>query len=279
MMDMNNIKYTKDGKKVVVIDDLNQTEKIVQEIFVTEDGKEFPSGEKFVAKSLLDEPAKPWKQIKLDRLEEKYETEKKEWEQKIDELRNKKRIAYNALYERVKWLRNVAENSNEQEFKDAINRLADFLSNKNKWVVMKKYSRYYLSPFNDEGVNMLDSIRVEFDCPRYDSMRLLSLYGDSEGKLSYQIDEYCYGGGESKLVTFFRNKKSALSFLQDKIDEKEEYTSDYIEMAHEYGLKLDKKKLDAYNNKDRQYIINNIKDLEKRLEDAKKDLENFVEVK
>lgn len=279
MMDMDNIKYTKDGKKVVVIDDLNQTEKIVQEIFVTEDGKEFPSGEKFVAKSLLDEPAKTWKQMQLDRLEKTYETEKKEWEDKIDELRNKKRIAYDALYERVKWLRNVAENSNEQEFKDAINRLADFLSNKNKWVVIKDCRRYLLKPFSDEGVNFLDRINRDYDFPRYDSMRLLSLYGSSDGKLSYQIDEYNYGGAVDKPVMFFRNKKSALSFLQDKIDEEEEYTSDYIEMAHEYGLKLDKKKLDAYNNKGRQYIINNIKDLEKRLEDAKKGLENFVEVK
>lgn len=33
-----NIKYTTDGRKVVIIGDLNQTEKIVQEIFVTEDG-------------------------------------------------------------------------------------------------------------------------------------------------------------------------------------------------------------------------------------------------
>lgn len=279
MMDMDNIKYTKDGKKVVVIDDLNQTEKIVQEIFVTEDGKEFPSGEKFVAKSLLDEPAKTWKQMQLDRLEKTYETEKKEWEDKIDELRNKKRIAYDALYERVKWLRNVAENSNEQEFKDAINRLADFLSNKNKWVVIKDYRRYLLKPFSDEGVNLLDRINRDYDFPRYDSMRLLSLYGSSDGKLSYQIDKYKYGVEVDKPVMFFRNKKSALSFLQDKIDEEEEYTSDYIEMAHEYGLKLDKKKLDAYNNKGRQYIINNIKDLEKRLEDAKKGLENFVEVK
>lgn len=278
-MDMKDIKYTKDGKKVVVIGDLNQTEKIVQEIFVTEDGKEFPSGEKFVEKSLLDEPAKTWEQMQLDRLEKTYETESKEWEDKINELRDKKRIAYDALYERVKWLRNVAENSNEQEFKDAINRLADFLSNKNKWVVIKDCRRYLLKPFSDEGLNFLDRINRDYDFPRYDSMRLLSLYGSSDGKLSYQIDEYNYGGASDKPVMFFRNKKSALSFLQDKIDEKEEYTSYYIDMAHEYGLKLDKKKLDAYNNKNRQYIINNIKDLEKRLEDAKKDLENFVEVK
>ena len=64
---MSIIKYTTDGKKVVVIGDLNQTEKIVQEIFVTEDGAEIPSGERFVVKSLLDEPAKSWQEVGLSK--------------------------------------------------------------------------------------------------------------------------------------------------------------------------------------------------------------------
>lgn len=64
-MKTENIKYTTDGRKVVIIGDLNQTEKIVQEIFVTEDGAEIPSGERFVVKSLLDTPAKSWKEKRL----------------------------------------------------------------------------------------------------------------------------------------------------------------------------------------------------------------------
>ena len=83
---MKNIKYTTDGKKVVVIGDLNQTEKIVQEIFVTKDGDEVPSGERFVVKSLLDEPAKSWKEIKLEQIEKDYTTKTCEWELKIKSL-------------------------------------------------------------------------------------------------------------------------------------------------------------------------------------------------
>ena len=45
-MEKQSIKYTTDGKKVVVIGDLNQTEKIVQEIYVTDDGCEIPQGER-----------------------------------------------------------------------------------------------------------------------------------------------------------------------------------------------------------------------------------------
>ncbi len=37
------IKYTDDRKKVVVIGDLNSQEKIVQEVFVTQDNKETPA--------------------------------------------------------------------------------------------------------------------------------------------------------------------------------------------------------------------------------------------
>ncbi len=40
------IKYTTDGKKVVVLGNLNSQEKIVQEVFVV-DGSEIPSGEDY----------------------------------------------------------------------------------------------------------------------------------------------------------------------------------------------------------------------------------------
>jgi hypothetical protein len=53
---MENVKYTSDGKKVVIIGNLNSQEKIVQEIFII-NGQEVPSGENFVVKSLHDFPA------------------------------------------------------------------------------------------------------------------------------------------------------------------------------------------------------------------------------
>ena len=84
------IKYTTDGRKVVVIGDLNQTDKIVQEIFVTEQGDEIPQGERFVVKSLLDEPSKSWKEKDLESLEARYEKEKAEQEVKEIKITNKK---------------------------------------------------------------------------------------------------------------------------------------------------------------------------------------------
>ena len=54
-------KYLTDGRKVIVVGKLNNQDTIVQEIFVTKDGSEIPSGENFVVKSLHDEPVESWK--------------------------------------------------------------------------------------------------------------------------------------------------------------------------------------------------------------------------
>jgi 23S rRNA C2498 (ribose-2'-O)-methylase RlmM len=75
---MNELKYTSDGKKVSVIGKINQTEFIVQEIFVTESGDEIPSGENFTAKSLHDKPVISWKEKRIYEYELKYK--------KIEEL-------------------------------------------------------------------------------------------------------------------------------------------------------------------------------------------------
>jgi hypothetical protein len=53
-------KFTSDGKKVAIIGALNAKETIVLEIFVN-DGTEFPAGEHFVVKTLLDVPAETYK--------------------------------------------------------------------------------------------------------------------------------------------------------------------------------------------------------------------------
>lgn len=270
------IKYTTDGKKVVVLADLNEAEKIVQEIFVTADGIEAPAGRKFVVKALLDEPAKSWRQKELERLEQVYESERKEWEAKINKLREEKDLAYAALKARVKWLRNVAKEPHQQELKDAISRIADILANENKYVVVRDYCRYTMAPFNDEGINILDRIDRDFGRTRYDSMRLLSLYGDCSGNLEFRINTYSDGSGDDRLVMFFRDKKEATEYIQAKINAETEYTRETIETAEAYGLRLDSNKLKAYQAKQREYIEKEIAALEQRIEGYKRSLNDIA---
>lgn len=275
---MSEIKYTTDGKKVVVIGDLNQTEKIVQEIFVTDDGTETPMGEMFVVKSLLDKPAKSWKEKELEELENRYESEKKYWEQKFDKLRGEKEQLYQALCARVKWLRNVAKEPHPQTLKDAITTLADFLSPTEKWVIVGNYSSMELAKFDDDGINFLDKFEWSsygYGHKRYDSMRLLSLYGYSNGDLQYNVNEYSDGSGSDKSVKFFRSREAGIEYMQKYIDSVEEYNSSHIDMAKKYGLILDADKVAEYNRERKERILKNINKCEEDLKIYKQKLEEF----
>lgn len=98
---MKNVKYTTDGKKVVIINDLNQTEKIVQEIFVNEKGEEIQQGEMFIVKNLLDEPMKSWKENQLKQLELTYEKDKTELDNKIKNTNTEKMSTSNLIISKL----------------------------------------------------------------------------------------------------------------------------------------------------------------------------------
>ncbi|HEN3351269.1 TPA: hypothetical protein ACKBO6_004487, partial [Yersinia enterocolitica] len=53
-------KFLSDGRKVVIVGQLNNQETIVQEVFVTAAGDELPGGERFVVKSLHDVPVESY---------------------------------------------------------------------------------------------------------------------------------------------------------------------------------------------------------------------------
>lgn len=246
---MSKFKYTTDGKKVVVIGDLNQTEKIVQEIFVTDDGAEIPSGERFVVKSLLDEPAKTWKEQNLANLESRYEQDSKEWERKIEHLNSQKRNAYDSLSTRVKWLRQVAKQPHPDKLKSVIKTLALFLSNEDKWVLVRNYSGWKFERFNEDGCNSLLASNDSYGRGRFDSMRLLSLYGNSNGDFEYKVDGYSDGSGSGDTVLFFKSKQEGIAFMQREFDALESYTDTHLKDAKKYGLELDNNTLLKYKQK------------------------------
>lgn len=270
---MRNIKYTTDGKKVVIIGDLNQTEKIVQEIFVTEQGDEIPQGERFVVKNLLDEPSKSWKEKNLETLEANYEKQKKYWDNKIESISKEKSNVYDALSARVKWLKSVAKEPRDEQFKRIINTIADFLTDTEKWILVRKYSTWELVQFNENDVNSLfDTFDGYYGSKRFDSMRLLSLYGRTDGNLEFRINSYSDGSGSDDEVTFFKSKEKALIFMQNEFDKIKEYSNDNLEVAKKYGLKLDEEKLKTFQDKKKEKIHKYITETELKLEGFKKEL-------
>lgn len=267
---MSNIKYTTDGRKVVVIGDLNQTEKIVQEIFVTEDGCELPSGERFVVKSLLDQPAESWKEKKLKELEDRYEKESKDWERKLNNLQEEKRITYDSLSARVKWLKSVAKEPHGKGFKEAVETLSLFFSNCEKWVFVSDYNEWYLDRFDKDGVNKLfDEIeRSSFGVDQFDRMRLISLFGKSDGSLQYRVNSYSDGSGNDKNVEFFKSKEDALKYAQNKINELKCYSNHNLKFAEKWVLKIN----ETIVNKDKE---NRKKQLNQYIAERKRDIEEY----
>jgi len=131
---MSEIKFTSDGKKVVVIGSLNSQEKIVQEIFIV-DGSEIPSGEHFVVKSLHDSPAVSWKESELLKIEDRYKTEKHKFETEIDVLNKRYKALSTELKATITYFGSALKNVSEKSFET----LVDFITGKMRWIVIQHY--------------------------------------------------------------------------------------------------------------------------------------------
>lgn len=270
------IKYTTDGRKVVVIGDLNQTEKIVQEIFVTKDGDEIPSGERFVVKSLLDSPAKSWKEQELQKLEARFDNERKQWEDRIKKIQDEKELVYKSLSVRVKWLKQVAKQPHPEALKRVIETLALFLSNSDIWVFYADYSNWYLEKYDQEGFSRIhDNVDRNYYRTRLENMKLVSLFGRTDGDFQFKISEYSDGSGSSKDVEYFKSKKDALTYIQNRFDSIQSYDDNHLKIAEKFNLRINETKLSAFRNNKKQSILKNIEKAEQTLLNYKQSLDDF----
>lgn len=277
--DMSTIKYTTDGRKVVVIGDLNQTEKIVQEIFVTKDGDEIPSGERFVVKSLLDAPAKSWKEQELIKLEARFEKERKEWEDRIKKIQDEKELVYKSLSLRVKWLKQVAKQPHPEALKKVIETLALFLSNSDIWVFYADYSTWYLEKYDQEGFSRIhDNVDRDYHRTRLENMKLVSLFGLTNGDFQFKINQYSDGSGSSNDVEYFKSKEDAMTYIQNRFDSIQSYDDSHLKIAEKFNLKINETKLSVFRINKKQSILKNIEKAEQTLLNYKKSLDDFEEL-
>lgn len=169
---MSDIKFTSDGKKVVVVEKLNNLETIVQEIFI-QDGNEIPSGENFVVKSLHDAPAISWKEKTLKELEERFERERAKYQELISRDLKSYKEKTNALSEKLKYMAAALKNVSE----DSFSMLIDFICGNITHVVVKR--PYYLPEFlTIEEFNKSEMYE--------NRLRLISLFGNDDGTFSYK---------------------------------------------------------------------------------------------
>lgn len=203
---MTDIKFTDDGKKVLVVGKLNAQQTIVQEIFVSA-GQEIPSGENFVVKSLHDAPAESWKEKNLRELEARYEKQKKELEQEINQQHARLSSIKIKAKHHADALFNFVKNSNADQL--------DLL----KKVVSGQITHIYISGYSPEifewdGGKRTYEIDRDYGRETIKGIRLLSVYGYADGDLEYRQHTYRDGSGGSEQVFPTTSYQEALAMAQ-----------------------------------------------------------------
>jgi hypothetical protein len=268
---MSEYKYTKDGKKVAVIGKLNNEEWIVQEIFVS-NGKEFPAGENFVERTLLDEPAETWEHRQTREAKENLEKYKAQIEalEKEARIKRRKRDAAQLINRATEKYQNI-------DF-EQLNTLFAFMVGEITHLVTKRYSGYEIVSLVD-GIEATDNWhgRVSLD-----GIKLVSLFGcNNEGRrgqddrtfsLDYRVNNYQDGSGNwGKIYPC-----SSLEEAKQKVDEflsDEDACDNSIKLKKKYNLaNPTKKKIKEYYARCVKGKKENVKSAKQILKDKEKEL-------
>ncbi|PHS21817.1 MAG: hypothetical protein COA84_14910 [Robiginitomaculum sp.] len=195
-------KYLSDGRKVVVIGQLNNIESIVQEVFVSDSGDQIPSGEKFTTKNLHDEPVKSWKEreaVKVDLM----------YDRKTDELNAIKHEIRTMQSKRSSHAKIIASNLRqikELESMD-VGILADVMARNIKWVCSVSWAWEKVMTF-DEFIE----IRSAYD----EGVKLISVHARNDNTLMYKVGSYSDGSGGESEYKFFTCEDKLKDFLLSK---------------------------------------------------------------
>ena len=250
-------KYTKDNRKVKVLKALGDGESLVQEVLVKE-GKEFPGGEKFVIKELLDAPVETWKEKNLRELNTQYEESKRLWLIKNKNLNKEWRTLTETLQNKINSYRGILKNLSAHQLEN----LDKFLSGKFKYVIcLNEYGRVPLfrefnSYFKDRDVN------------------LLNFFGSTKGDCCWRINTYKDNSGNWEYLHFFETKKEAKAFQKTKLLECR-INDSVIDLAKKLEVELNPTLLKNYHASKKESLSSTIKIQEKRLLDLKKQLETY----
>lgn len=208
---MADIKYTDDGKKVLVVGKLNAQQTIVQEIFVSA-GQEIPSGENFVVKSLHDAPAESWKEKNLRELEQRYEKQKKDLEleinqqhQRLTNIKDKAKHHADALFKFV-----------DKADEGSLALLKKVMSGQVTHIFVSGYSPEIYEWDGGKGIYEEDR---DYGRVTIKGIKLLSLYGYSDGDLEYRLHTYRDGSGGSNQIFPTCSYEEALKLAQAECDE------------------------------------------------------------
>lgn len=246
-------KYMPNGKKVVEIAKISDSQTIVQEIFVDENDNEFAAGDKFAVKAseLFDKPVKSWatreqeRQLKqLEHLADRYKQEENEGYRKINEIKDKMRKVHGAMEGRLRFLERVAKEPLEDEIKQIIQDIYMFLSPEPKYFCKWDCGKPKILEWNlDNESTIIDM----FDNGRFDGLRLVTLFGKTDGSLRWKFGRYGDYSGWWDPFMVVDSYERAVAWAQEKFDKLEpsQISLDCIKACIEYGCKVPKETIEA----------------------------------
>lgn len=252
---MHNTKYLSDGRKVVVLGKLNSTEYIVQEIFVTQQGQEIPSGDNFTAKNLHDAPVESFHSRELAKQQSRIEN----LQEQLKNINSRIKDAQDELSAKKDMLANSPELQSIAGEKSRI--LAMFMTGTVKYLV---FAGYHLRP----PVAMSDHIKfneLSYGRTRYHSLKLCSVLGNSNGDIEYRIHQYLDGSGSSEEVYPFENFEEAVEKIRclasEKI-EKNHLSIDEFNMCVSLGIKFSREQKEMIYATHSEKLKQQIKEIE-----------------
>lgn len=193
-------KFLSDGRKVVIVGQLNNTETIVQEVFVTQTGDELPGGERFVVKSLHDQPVESWLSREKAKQEKSLADAKLKTEQinkEIADLRN----TLSFWKEMVKQVRAFSEHIDEAD----LDHFSDVITGQVRFAIRRDYSLPSIERFE----NFMSSIDNYYGRKNFEGIKMLSVLGSSNGDIALRVNRYSDGSGGSDTVEFYKTIEEA----------------------------------------------------------------------
>lgn len=193
-------KFLSDGRKVVVVGALNNQETIVQEVFVTQQGDEIPGGERFVVKSLHDQPVESW----LSREKAKQEKAFADAKLKIEKINSEISNLQNTLSfwrEMVKQVKAFSDHINDAD----LDHFADVMTGQVKFAIRRDYGVPSIERYED----FMSSIDNYYGRKKFEGIKCLSLLGSTNGDIALRVNCYSDGSGGSDTVEFYKTIEEA----------------------------------------------------------------------
>lgn len=198
-------KFLSDGRKVVIVGQLNNQETIVQEVFVTAAGDELPGGERFVVKSLHDVPVESYLSKEKARQEAALAKAKAAIEsvnREIADTRNKLSL-YRDILKQVK---SFADHIEEQDLSHFVNVMTGQLN----YAVRDDYRIPTIEKFS-EYMSVIDN---SYGNKSYQGLKMMSVLGNSDGRIELRVNRWGDGSGSYSDVTFFKTYEEARDFVK-----------------------------------------------------------------